>query len=83
MTTQNLWDAARAVLRGKFTASTALPQETRKTSNRQPNFTPKTTEKKKNKNNSRPPLAKLVEGKKSYRSEQNKQKRNERNNSKD
>ena len=43
MTTQNLWDAARAVLRGKFTESTALPQETRKTSNRQHNFTPRTT----------------------------------------
>ena len=41
MTTQNLWDAAKAVLRGKFIA--ILPQETRKTSNRQPNFTPKTT----------------------------------------
>ena len=33
------------------------PQETRKTSNRQPNFTPKATEKKKNKK-------KLVKGKK-------------------
>ena len=47
--------------------NTILPQETRKTSNRQPNFTPKTTgkrrrttteEKKQNK-------TKLVEGKKS------------------
>ena len=60
MTTQNLWDAARAVLRGKFTASTALPQETRKTSNRQHNFTPKTTGKRRTKRN-----PKLVEGKKS------------------
>ena len=33
MTTQNLWDAAKAI----------LPQETRKTLNRQHNFTPKTT----------------------------------------
>ena len=39
-TNQNLWDAAKAVLKGKFTI---LPQETRKTLNRQPNFTPKTT----------------------------------------
>ena len=31
-TTQKLWDAAKAVLRGKFTAPTILPQETRKTS---------------------------------------------------
>ena len=46
MTTQNLWDAAKAVLRG----NTILPQETRKTSNRQPNFTPKTTGKKEGKN---------------------------------
>ena len=47
MTTQNLWDAAKAVLRGKFIVYTIyiytiLPQETRKTQNRQPNFTPKT-----------------------------------------
>ena len=30
MTTQNLWDAAKAVLRGKLRASTFLPQATRK-----------------------------------------------------
>ena len=49
-TTQNLWDAAKAVHRGKFI---------RKTQNRQPNFTPTTTGKRtKNK-------PKLVEGKKS------------------
>ena len=59
-TTQNLWDAAKAVLRG----NTILPQEKRKTLNRQPNFTPKTTEKKEQK------TPKLVEGKKSYRSKQ-------------
>ena len=39
-------------------SNTILPQETRKTSNKQPNFIPKTTEKKKNKKN------KLGEGKK-------------------
>ena len=49
MTTQNLWDAAKAVI---------LPQETRKTSNRQPKFTPKATGKRRTKKN-------LVEGKKS------------------
>ena len=49
MTIQNLWDAAKAVLRGKFIAIQTLPQETRKTSNRQPNFTPKTTGKKEGK----------------------------------
>ena len=42
--TQNLWDAAKAVLREKFYSNTILPQETRKTSNRQPNFTSKTEE---------------------------------------
>ena len=40
MMTQNLWDAAKAVLRGKFIA-TILPQETRNISNKQPNLTPK------------------------------------------
>ena len=50
-TTQNLWDAAKAVLRGKFILITILPQETRKISNRQPNFTPKTTGKRRTKKN--------------------------------
>ena len=50
MTTQNLWGAAKAVLRGKFIYSNRLlPQERRKTSNRQPNSTPKTTGKRKTK----------------------------------
>ena len=61
-TTQNLWDAGKAVLKGKFIAIKILPQETRKASNRQPNFTPKTTGKGTTK--------KLVEGKKSQKSEQ-------------
>ena len=39
---QNLWDAAKAVLRGKFIA-TSLPQETRKISNKKSNLTPKGT----------------------------------------
>ena len=39
-------------------SNTILPQETRKTSNRQPNFTPKTTGKRTKKK-----IPKLVEGK--------------------
>ena len=60
MRTQNLWDAAKAVPRGKFIAkqSTSRNKQTKKTSNRQPNFTPKTTRKR-----TTPP--KLVERKKS------------------
>ena len=34
MTTQSLWDAAKANLRGTFHSNTILPQETRKTLNR-------------------------------------------------
>ena len=40
--TQNLWDAAKGVLREIY-SNTVLPQETRKTLNRQLNCTPKTT----------------------------------------
>lgn len=40
ITFQNLQDAAKAVLSGKFYSSTILPQETRKISNKQPNLTP-------------------------------------------
>ena len=53
-----------------------LPQEIRKTSNRQRNFTPKTTGKRRTK---QPP--KLVEGKNHKDPSRNKWKRNERNNS--
>jgi len=38
MKTQNLWDAAKAVLRGKFIAVQSDLKKTRKTSNRQPNY---------------------------------------------
>ena len=48
-TTQNLWDAAKAVLRGKFIVIQFYLQKTRKTSNRQPNFTPKITGKRRTK----------------------------------
>ena len=55
-TTENLWDAAKAVLRGKFIAI-VLPQETRKTSDRQPSFTPKQLTKEQKK----PPRKEIVE----------------------
>ena len=45
-TAQNLCNEAKEILRGKFHSNTILPQETRKTLNRQPNFIPKTTGKK-------------------------------------
>ena len=45
--------------------NTILPQETRKTSNRQPNFTPKTTGKRRRTTDLPPPPPKLAEGKKS------------------
>ena len=41
MTTQNLWDLSSC--KREVYSNTILPQETRKTSNRQPNFTPKAT----------------------------------------
>ena len=46
MTTQILWDAAKAVLRGSLWQYNPT---SRKTSNRQPNFTPKTTGKRRTK----------------------------------
>ena len=55
-TTQILWDAAKAVLRGSLWQYNPT---SRKTSNRQPNFSPKTTGKRRTKN------PKLVEGNKS------------------
>ena len=58
--TQNLWDAAKAVLRGKFLHNPTSKNKQTKTSNRQPNFTPKTTGKRRTKK-----IPKLVEGKKS------------------
>ena len=44
MTTQSLWDSGKTVL-------TSLPQETRETSNKQPNFTHKQLENNNNNNN--------------------------------
>ena len=52
-TTQNLLDAAKAVLREVY-SNTILPQGTRKTSSRQPEFTPKTTGKRTTKTTKNP-----------------------------
>ena len=49
MTTQNLWDSAKVALRGRFIDAIIL-QETRKTSNRQPNTISKAAEKRRTKN---------------------------------
>ena len=63
MTTQNLRDAAKAVSsRREVYSHTSLPQEIRKTLNRQPNFTPETTGKRRITTTKKYP--KLVEGKK-------------------
>ena len=43
----NVWDAAKAVLRRKFIAIQSLPQETKRVSNKQLNLTSKTTRKRK------------------------------------
>ena len=43
MTTQNLWDASESSSKREVYSNTILPQKSRKTSNRQPNFTLKTT----------------------------------------
>ena len=59
MTTQSLWDAAKAVLKREVYSNTILPQETRKTLNGQNNFTPKTTGKRRTTNKTKSP--KLVE----------------------
>ena len=58
-------------------SNTILPQETRKTSTRQPNFTPRTTEKEEQ----NPP--KLVKGNNHKDLSRNKWKRNERKNCED
>ena len=51
---------SKSISKREVYSNTILPQETRKTSNRQPNFTPKTTGKRR-----RTTTKKLVEGKKS------------------
>ena len=42
-TTQNLWECSKSSPKREVYSNTILPQEIRKASNRQPNFTPKTT----------------------------------------
>ena len=59
MTTQNLWDLSSS--KREVYSNTILPLETRKTPSRQPNFTPKTTGKRRTNH----PHPKLAEGKKS------------------
>ena len=63
MTTQNLWDAAKAVLRGSLsnTNPTSRVKKKKKPSNRQPNVTPKPI----GKGRTTTTKPKLVEGKKS------------------
>ena len=46
-TTQNLWECSKSSPKREVYSNAILPQETRKTSNRQPHFTPKATGKKK------------------------------------
>ena len=48
-TTQNLWDTVKAGLRGKFIAIQSYLKKTRKILNKQPNFIPKTTGKRRTK----------------------------------
>ena len=45
---KNIWDAAKTLYKREVYSNTILPQETRKTLNRQPNFKPKTTGKRTN-----------------------------------
>ena len=49
--TQNLWECSKSSPKREIYSNTILPQEIRKTLNRQPNFTPKTTGKRKKKKN--------------------------------
>ena len=49
MTTQNLWDAAKAVLRGKVIAIQSYLKNQEKILDRQPNYTVKTTGKRRTK----------------------------------
>ena len=62
MTSQNVWDAAKAVLRGTFIPIQSYLKKQKKASNRQPNFTPKTTGKIRRKRN--PKIIKRTEIKK-------------------
>ena len=78
-TTENLWDAPKAFLRGKFIAIQSYLKKKKKkkqekTLNRQLNFTPKTAGKRIKKKNSRRSEIRKIPGETNV-------KRNERNNS--
>ena len=60
-TTQDLWDAAKSVLRGKFIEIQSHLKEQKKISNKQPSCTPKAIRERKTKKKT----PKLAEGKKS------------------
>ena len=77
MTTQNLWECSKSSPKREVYSNTILPQETGKTSNRQPKLTRKTTRKR----TKTPQNQKKERNHKDLR--RNKRKRNERNNSKD
>ena len=49
-TTQNLWECSKSSPKREVYSNTILPQEIRKTQNRQPYFTPKKTRKRRTKN---------------------------------
>ena len=68
----------KSIAKREVYSNTTLPQETRKTSNRQPNFTPKTTGKRRTKN-----LQNQQKERNHNDPSRNKFKRNEINNSKD
>ena len=65
--TQNLWDTAEAVLRGTFNAIQSHLKKQEK-SHKQSNLTAKATRERRRRTTTKKP--KLVEGKKSWRSEQ-------------
>ena len=48
MTTQNLWDSVKAVLRGRFITIQAYLKKQEKSQINKPNFTPKATRERRN-----------------------------------
>ena len=54
MTTQNLWDAAKAALRGKVIAIQSYLKNQEKILDRQPNFIPKTAGKRRRRTTTKP-----------------------------
>ena len=64
-TTQNLWECSKSSPKREVYSNAILPQEIRKTSNRQPNLTTKKTGKRIRKTTPKKAKTKLLEGKKS------------------